>query len=377
MRGRPLTVVSGAAALAALVVMLVLVALGSDGESSTDAARAAGPLPGGALTVGVQDDQIAIVSADLIPSRVERIAASGVRFTRVDISWVEIAANRPANLADPNDPAYRWERSDAILDGLSARGIEPIVVFSRSPGWGNGGGGPESAPDLDAYAGFVRAFAARYDGQLHARVRLYEPWDEPNNPALLAPQWVDGAPASPGTYAEMLRRAYSEIKAVNPQALIIGVSGAHIEASAPPAGGVSLVDFLQGLTATTPPMDAVAFHLEPQVAPNAPSDAVPSFASLPRLIREIDRVAPDAPILVTRFGYATPPGGLAEADQATYLTQALQRLAANPRIRFVSWYALQDGPARASGLLRPDGSEKPAWATLTDGPKVLPSAVGP
>jgi hypothetical protein len=206
---------------------------------------------------------------------------------------------------------------------------------------------------------------------------MYEPWDEPNNPALLAPQWVGGGAASPGTYAEMLRRAYAEIKAVNPQALVIGVSAADVETSSPPSGGVAVRDFLQGLASEKPPMDAVAIHLEPQDAPNAPSQAVPSYATLPRLIREIDRVAPGAPVLVTRFGYATPPGGATEAEQETYLTQALERLAAQPRIRFASWYSLQDGLARASGLLRSDGSEKPAWARFADGPKVLPSEAGP
>lgn len=376
MRGRPVPLLAGLGALAALIVMLVFVALGAD-ETADPVARAAGPFPAGALTVGLQDDQLGIVPLDLIPSRVERIAASGAKYTRVTVSWVEVAANPPASPRDPADPAYAWDRYDAIFDGLSARGIEPVVAFSSSPGWGNGGGGPAAAPELDAYAAFVRAFATRYDGRSHARIRLYEPWDAPNDPARLSPQWVDGKAASPSTYAGMLRRAHAELKAASPQALVVGISAAHVETSAPPVGAMSVLDFVQGLAAAKPPMDAAAIHLEPAAAPNAPSTAIPSFATLPRLVDEIDKVASGVPVMVTRFGYATSAGGVSEEDQSAYLTQALERLAATPRIRFASWYSLQDGVDRSAGLLRPDGSDKPAWTTFTDGPKVLPSAAGP
>ncbi len=376
MRGRLLTILSGAGALAALAAVVIL-ATRIEGGDAASPTRAAGPFPGDALTVGIQDDQLTIVPPDLIPTRIERIAASRARFTRVELSWVDVAANRPGEPANPDDPVYRWGRYDAILDGLRVRGIQAIVAIGRAPGWANGGQGPEGMPDLDAYAAFVRAVATRYDGRLHARVPVFEPWDRPNSPTELGPQWRDGRPASPALYADLLRRAYPEIKAASPRALVVGVSAAPIDTSAPPAGAVSLVDFLQGLAGSPPPMDAVAIQLAPEAAPNAPSNAVPSFATLPRVIDEIDRVVPGVPVLVTRFGYATPPEGPTEADQATYLTQALQRMAATPRIRFASWYSLQDSMERPSGLLRPDGSEKPAWARFREGPKVLPSSAGP
>jgi hypothetical protein len=375
---RLVTLLTGIGALIALGAIIVLVAIGPD----EDGGGAGGsPFPPRALTVALQDDQLPVVSPELIGGRIDRIVASGARFTRVDVYWVEIAANRPAAPRDPGDPAYSWSRYDAILDGLSARGIEPMVAFSRTPGWANDGKGPEWSPDGEAYAAFVRAFATRYSGGAHARVRLFEPWNEPNNPLTFMPQWEGSgtqvAAASPARYADLLRRAWTEVKAVSDQSQVIGLSLAHVETSAPPAGGVSVTDFIQALVANAPPMDAAAIHLAPGAAPNAPSEAIPSFATLPRLVQDIDRVAPGAPVMVTQFGFSTPPGGLSEADQATFLTQALDRMAAVPRIRLAVWFSLQDTPERPSGLLRLDGTEKPSWAAFVASPKVLPSAAGP
>ena len=380
MSRRLVTILTGIGALIALGLMLALVGVASDGDGGGGSGNR-GPFPPGALTVAVQDDQLPVVSPELIPARIDRIVASGAKFTRVDVFWVEIAANRPAAPRDPNDPAYVWSRYDAILDGLSAKGVEPIVAFSRTPGWANGDRGPEWSPDGEAYSAFVRAFATRYSGGAHARVRLFESWNEPNNPLSLMPQWLDRGPqltaASPLRYANLLRRASTEIKAVSPQALVIGLSLADIETSAPPVGGVSVTDFIQGLVAEQTPMDAAAIHLAPGGAPNTPSDATPPFAALPRLVQQVDRVAPGMPLLVTQFGYSTPPSGLSEADQATYLTRSLAQLAGSPRIRLAVWFSLQDTAERPSGLLRLDGTEKPSWSTFLSGPKTLPSAAGP
>ena len=376
MSRRLVTVATGVGALAALIAMLAFVV--NSGDTSAGP-RTGSPFRDGALTVGLQDDQITGVIDDSVATRIERLVSSGVAFTRVDVSWLAIAPTRPVAPSDPNDPAYHWTRYDEVLDGLAARRIEPLVDFSGTPGWANGGMGPEVAPDVEAYGAFVHAFATRYRGQGRARVRLYEPWDEPNTPQRLMPQWdASGTkPASPAIYAGLLNRAFTEIKAVSSNAIVVGSSAGDIETSAPPAGGVSVLDWTAALTALHPSMDAVAQHIEPAIAPSAPSDAVPSFATLPRLMQELDKLAPGAPVLITRFGYATAPGGFTEADQAAFVTQGLQRLAAEPRVRLVIWGSVRDTPERQFGLLRQDGTEKAAWSVFATGPKALPSAATP
>ena len=375
MKGGALTVVSGVGAFIALVVLLVAVAIGPDDGGTAEANGAFAP---GALIVGLQDDQLTAVSADLVGARIDRLAASRVRFTRVQVRWVEVAANKPSAADNPDDPAYAWGLYDTVLDGLRGRGIEAMVTVSGAPAWANGGKGPEVAPTASDFGAFMKALAKRYDGTAHAKVRMFEPWNEPNNPAFLMPQWDTSVnpptAASPLIYADLLAAARTAVKAVSPDAEIVGLGTAHIEASLPPSGGVGVVDFIRGLVDRKPQMDAASIHLQPSVLPNVTTDVTPSFATLPRLVQEIDAVASGVPVYVTEVGYATGTGGLSEADQATAVTQAFQRLATIPRIRLAIWLGLQDSPARASGLTRSDGTEKPAWTVFATGPTVFPSA---
>ena len=62
-----------------------------------------------------------------IEGRLDLLASTGVRVTRVDVLWNEVAPDRPARGDDPSDPAYRWSRYDRVADGLVRRGI------ARSP----------------------------------------------------------------------------------------------------------------------------------------------------------------------------------------------------------------------------------------------------
>lgn len=379
MKGRAFTLVTGIGALAALVVMLAFVVVNAD-ESEGGPASLPG-LRAESLTVGLHDDQLPATPVEQIPARLDRIAQSGVTIARVDVRWADVAPSKPTDPRNPSDPAYRWGPLDAIVDGLATRRVAPLVTLAGTPGWANGNQGPEWAPNPDDYAAFVRALITRYRGSGHGTVSLLEPWNEPNNSLSFMPQWTgsdaDATVASAGLYADLVARARAEVDAVAPDIAIVGVSAADIPASAPPAGGVGVVEFLQALAPEALDVDAVSQHLRPVAAPNAPADAIPSFATLPRLLTEIDRVAPDAPLLVTEVGYATPPGVLTEADQATYVTQALERLAANPRVRLVVWSTVQDTSDRLDGLLRADGSEKAAWATFAASPKALPSAAAP
>ena len=83
----------------------------------------------------------------------------------------------------------------------------------------------------------------------------------------------------------------------------------------------------------------------------------------------MDPLKPGAPLLITEFGWttaATPyrKTQVTEAQQAAYLPQAVEALQANPRVRAAIWFNLQDNPGWPAGLLREDGTPKPAWGEL-------------
>lgn len=344
-------------------------------------------LPPG-LTLAVQDDHLPVEPEAGIPGRLDLLASTGVTVTRVDVLWNDLAPTRPRGAADPSAAAYRWSRYDAIVDGLTARGIAVIFNVYRSPSWANGGRGVEWAPNLQYYGEFMTALARRYDGRtpdrdgrVHGPVEMFEAWNEPNLPRFLMPQWRTGSagatrPASPRTYARMLARASAVVKAVQPGAWIIGVSGGPNGSDNPPDGALGTVSFVRGLVPFHPAADAFAMHLYPATGP-LDSTAMPSFRRLPELIGEFDRVRPGLPVLITEFGWTTSATSVrashvGEAEQQAYLPQALEALAAIPRVRLAVWFNLQDNTEWTAGLRRIDGSAKPSWDVFTALPKFRP-----
>ena len=357
---------------------LVGAVLGSFAVTAQGAPATALP-PG--LTVSLQDDHLPVIAESSIGSRVSLLASTGVRVTRVDVLWNTVAPSRPANAANPNDTAYRWSRYDSIVDRLTGRGISVILNVYRSPSWANGGRSYQWAPSEGHFASFMTALARRYDGRTrdrsgrtHGRVEMFEPWNEPNLPGFLMPQWETppggtSTPASPRIYAGLLARAYASVKAVQPGAWVIGVSGGPNGSNNPPNGSVGIVTFVRGLIPYRPPADAFAQHLYPALGPTV-SVAMPSYNRLPELIGELDAVRPGLPILITEFGWTTSPTSVrashvSEQQQDTYLRQALDMLAAIPRVRLAVWFNLQDNAEWTAGLRRADTTPKPSWTTFS------------
>jgi hypothetical protein len=381
-----------AVGVVAVAVAAVAVVVGTRSDGELARARVPAVLPEGQLTIGVQDDQIPVADPATVDDRMDILASTGVKVTRVDVLWIDVAPTKPANGRDPNDPAYTWDRYDTIVDGFDRRGIQVLFSIYRTPGWANGGQSFQWAPtDFDAYGDFIFALATRYDGttrdaagRTHARVQMFEPWNEPNIPLFVLPQWetVDGQtrPASPRIYAEMLDRAYPAVHDAQKDSVVIGPAGGPTGKDKPPEGSVGILTFIDELAPLEPKLDALSQHIYPAPAPTAETTAIPSYATLPRLVSELDRLAPDAPILITEMGYTTAKTpyratAVTEEQQAEYLPQAMELLAKQPRIRLAMWFNMQDNPDWPGGLLRFDEtrSRKPSWDVFVRTPKARPS----
>ena len=373
------------------VLLIAVAALASASASSALAAPETALPPG--LTLAIQDDHLAVTPEADIEARLDLVASTGVRVTRVDVLWNEVAPDLPARGDDPDDPAYRWSRYDRVADGLARRGIAPIFNVYRTPPWANGGRGPAWAPAEADYGAFMTALARRYDGVtpdrdgvVHGPVELFQAWNEPNIPRFLQPQWQtdpDGGhtAVSPRIYAGLLSTAFASVKAVQPGAWVIGFGGAPNGTDRPPAGGMGVITFIRGLVPYHPPADAFAQHLYTAAGPGV-TNAMPSYRRLDELIGELDRVRPGLPILITEFGWTTAPTSVrpsfvSEEEQAAYLRQAVEMLSANPRIRLAVWFNLQDNAEWTSGLRRADLTPKPSWSAFAQTPKFFPAASPP
>ena len=110
------------------------------------AAAAIAVTPAMGAQMAIQDDQLPNMSGAALEQRLDLLQSTGTSITRVDILWGFVAPTRPADASDPGDPAYDWARYDAIITGLRARDITPIVDFAWTPTWGSSSGKRNAAP---------------------------------------------------------------------------------------------------------------------------------------------------------------------------------------------------------------------------------------
>ena len=335
----------------------------------------------GAPIVSLQDDNLVNVRGPALAARLDALAATGVKVTRVDVLWREVAPTRPADARNPADPAYDWSRYDQVVRGLSARGITAVLDFYLTPEWASRGGGRAAAPRAADGARFAGAIARRYSGTFPdplggtlPQVRRIEVWNEPNLPGFWSPQCRQVAGrarlVSPRAYAALLAAAYREIHAANRPAQVIGgVTGpAGRSPTSCPRGAdaaVGSLDFTRLVADEGPPIDAWSLHLYPLGSP-LQAFFTPSWSTVAQAIRQVDRLAPGAPIHVTETGYHTSYNRfhryfVSEAQQAAWVDETVVAAGRNPRVQVVTWFNFQDNPLWTGGLLRGDGTRKPSY----------------
>ena len=313
------------------------------------------------LRVGIQDDAWLAAGPGDFWDRLAELDRLGTEVYRFTLRWDQVARRKPANGRNPDDPAYDWEFPDAVIKGLRAYGIAPVVTIWGTPRWANGGRSANWTPRSKWWlAGFAHAAAERY-GTL---VNRWVVWNEPNKR-----RWL--RPTTPGAYVRLLNPSYNAIKAANRRAKVAGgVTG--------PRGhhaGVSPVDWIRGMRRAGARLDAYAHHPYPlrprQETPwtgGCPWCKTITMADLERLIREVQRAWPRKRIWLTEYGYQTNPPdralGVSYALQARYMADAVRRSWAAPYVDMLVHFMIRDdGRAGGwqSGLRTVTGRDKPAY----------------
>jgi hypothetical protein len=356
------------------------------------------PATGFAAIAAVQDDQLPVVPLTQIETRTQLVASTGARVARVDLLWSDVAPTRPANPTDPNDPAYRFERYDRIMAALLTRNVRPIVSVYSSPVWSAGRAAPKGNgfnsyfPKAADYGAFMQAVATRYNGRSAAPtyaarpilVRHYEIWNECNLRRSCLPQFdAVKKPVSPQLYAGLVRAAYPAIKRGNPQAIVI--AGATGPKSSTDKTGLSTVDWLAALRKSRVKFDAYSQHIYPAAAPLLNVKAIPSWSSVPFLLKEINKIRRGMPMYITEAGYTTAATPfrkvkVSPAVQAKYLKQVFGlKSVRSSRVPVIVWFNMTDNKNWPGGLFRGNGTKKPSFAAFRSISKrgTLPAALRP
>lgn len=110
---------------------------------------------------------------------------------------------------------FQWHEPDLVIDKINKAGLGIIARLDNQPDWARKDKiFPASGPpdNIEDWKDFVQDFAERYKG----KIQIYEIWNEPN----ISREWGNLKPDAKA-YTEMLRVSYTEIKKIDPNAVIV------------------------------------------------------------------------------------------------------------------------------------------------------------
>jgi hypothetical protein len=348
-----------------------------------------------ALKLGLYDDSEVYGRPDRAFPLLEQLH---VPLIRLDLRWggpLGVARHKPADGADPADPAYDWALYDQTVTSAAKSHIKILFSIVGTPGWANGGKAPNTAPNnASDVRKFAFAAATRYSGTFTPEgatdplpaVRLWLAWNEPNNPVFLRPQFrkVGNTYVAQSAidYAKICNAIYDGVHEtrIASERVACGATAPRGNNQARSArASISPLVFLTALKKNGAHFDAYAHHPYyggPSETPSTPPRAktAVTLGDIGTLISLLTRLYGHKPLWITEYGYQTKPPdplfGVSWAKQALYLRQAVAIARRNPRIELMLWFLLRDEVRRKSfdgwqsGLMTASGKKKPSFAAF-------------
>lgn len=294
---------------------------------------------------------IAVPANDLIgvPPQTRRnlldeIVQSGSSSVRVDF-YLTTLVTAPG--------AYDWSGVDALVADCRSRNlsidglIQTLPAFARPAGsaatWG---------PVTAAQRRVVVDFAAAASGRYADSVDTWEIWNEPNLSAFWSPT------PDPVAYAQLLREVYPAIKKASPRATVI--TGGTGGKTAP--RDIEATQFLSRMYAAniTGVHDGVAVHAYTDPAHGSLGE-VSRLQVYRRLMDSLGDSREELWLTECGTQVGSGAGEKAQAEDISRILAAWRQVRAHGRIYF---FTLTDNQAPGFGLLRSDGSRRPAYAAL-------------
>ncbi len=164
-------------------------------------------------TVGIADSNIYFTdSLDEVMEHLDLMESLGVKNVRLLVPWIFIQQQDPMGGPVDWEQDLEWAKLDQIVQEADRRGMGILGVLQWSPDWATEGTVGSGHPtDVQDFADFAAAVAERYRDEITA----YEVWNEPNASFF----WN---PIDPAEYTNLLKAAYTSLKAVNPDITVVG-----------------------------------------------------------------------------------------------------------------------------------------------------------
>jgi hypothetical protein len=303
------------------------------------------------------------------------VRASGARHIREELRWSSV---------EPQNDHWSWSRYDSLFTNAAQRGLTVLPLLMSVPGWA--GASWDTVPsDPAEFSEYVSKVVARYgpDGDFwraHPDLAEYAPdhfeiWNEPYLGVFAA------GDTDPGRYARLVKAATTAGRAANPNAKFL------IEADTTATDDFSsYYPWIDAMYDAVPDLgdyfDAIAVH---PYSDNSPDHYTPSSVSSTRWqVRRLEQIKAkfadhgdgDKHLWITEVGWTTCPANSAcstESEQARHIERLFEMLRTDysSLVDAVFLYGFHDlNPGDGDdkeqwfGLIRRDGSFKPAWETL-------------
>ncbi|MGV9669291.1 cellulase family glycosylhydrolase [Gordonia sp. NPDC003504] len=301
-------------------------------------------------TIGIADSSLYGLDSATLNTTLDKIAALGVTSVRVAIPWVSV---------EYLEGSYNWTQLDALVAAADARGMSIVATVTGTPFWA--GNIVNGHFDPAEYAEFVGAVATRYQGDISG----YEIWNEPNAALFYNP--ID-----PVAYTEVLKAAYTAIKAADPAAVVIaGVLGATVTTGAT----LNPITFVEQMYSSGAAgyFDALSFHPYQYLEEYTDNDHDDSPASQIAAIRALMAQYGDAAKKIWITEYGQPTGGThTQAEQATFIENFIEAWQNEANAGPIYIYSTRDTNTGSSnlednfGLYTTNWVAKPAAQVLAD-----------
>lgn len=269
--------------------------------------------------------------------QVDKIADEGLRFVRMDFSWVAI---------EKKQGEYDFKAYHELVDSLATKGIRALFILD----YGNPLYDKDMAPHTDegraAFAKFAAAGAAHFKG----KGVLWEIWNEPNIFFWRPQPKVED-------YVKLAKVVYPALKKADPGCTVLApaLSGWDY--------GFLESAFKLGLLECT---DVVSLHA---YGANKPEDAAIYFRKVRELVKQYAAKDKEYPIVSGEWGYSSFNKGVSIETQADYVArQFLSNIANGCRLSI--WYDWKDdGPdpdenEHRFGSVQQDMTPKPAFFAI-------------
>lgn len=290
----------------------------------------------------------------------DKVDAAGIGWVRIDFVWA---------LVETQPDVYDWSLYDAIVAAAQARGLRVLAIIAYTPDWATDGPPISGVPsNVAEWEEFCFLAADRYAETIDA----WEVWNEPNLDGF----W-DGTRSE---YIDLILRSGADaLRAADPDAQVGGPALAHLI-----SGDQDWYRWLlEVLEQAGDRLDFATHHAydsdgDEDVTEKLNADTVfgddPDLWDLvPPSTREVLVEAGwfGQPVWLTETGWATDM--VSEAQQAAYYDGLLsQWFTGDPQhdwLDKIFFYVIQDFTQPEIplwGVLRTDGSEKPAYGAYRD-----------